>query len=34
MAGVVDSVGPGVIQFKPGDEVLGVTNKQFCGAYA
>ena len=21
-------------QFKPGDEVFGVTNKQFCGAYA
>ena len=34
LAGIVDSVGPGVIQFKPGDEVFGVTNKQFCGAYA
>jgi NADPH:quinone reductase-like Zn-dependent oxidoreductase len=33
-AGIVDSVGTGVIQFKPGDEVFGVTNKQFCGAYA
>ena len=34
LAGVVDSVGTGVTQFKPGDEVFGVTNKQFCGAYA
>jgi len=34
LAGIVDSVGAGVIQFKPGDEVFGVTNKQFCGAYA
>jgi NADPH:quinone reductase-like Zn-dependent oxidoreductase len=23
-----------VTQFKPGEEVFGVTNKQFCGAYA
>jgi NADPH:quinone reductase-like Zn-dependent oxidoreductase len=34
LAGTVDSVGTGVVQFKPGDEVFGVTNKQFCGAYA
>jgi NADPH:quinone reductase-like Zn-dependent oxidoreductase len=34
LAGVVDSVGAGVSRFKPGDEVFGVTNKQFCGAYA
>jgi len=34
LVGVVDSVGAGVVQFKPGDEVFGVTNKQFCGAYA
>jgi len=34
LAGIVDSVGRAVIQFKPGDEVFGVTNKQFCGAYA
>ena len=34
LAGTVGSVGAGVIQFKPGDEVFGVTNKQFCGAYA
>jgi len=33
-AGIVDSAGTGVIQFEPGDEVFGVTNKQFCGAYA
>jgi NADPH:quinone reductase-like Zn-dependent oxidoreductase len=34
LAGIVESVGPGVIQFEPGEEVFGVTNKQFCGAYA
>lgn len=34
LAGIVESVGVGVMQFKPGDEVFGVTNKQFCGAYA
>ncbi len=34
LAGIVDSVGAGVAPFKPGDEVFGVTNKQFCGAYA
>jgi NADPH:quinone reductase-like Zn-dependent oxidoreductase len=27
-------VGTGVIQFKPGYEVFGAKNKQFCGAYA
>ena len=34
LAGIVESVGPGVIEFKPGEEVFGVTNKQSCGAYA
>ncbi len=34
LAGFVDSLGAGVVQFKPGDEVLGVTNKQLCGGYA
>jgi NADPH:quinone reductase-like Zn-dependent oxidoreductase len=34
LAGIVDSVGTGVIQFKPGDKVFGVTNRQFCGACA
>jgi NADPH:quinone reductase-like Zn-dependent oxidoreductase len=33
-AGIVDSVGTGVIQFKAGEEVFGVTNKDFCGGYA
>lgn len=34
LAGFVDSVGAGIDEFKPGDEVFGVTNKQFCGGYA
>jgi NADPH:quinone reductase-like Zn-dependent oxidoreductase len=34
LAGLVECVGAEVTQFKPGEEVFGVTNKQFCGAYA
>src|SRR6516164_5614259 len=34
LSGVVEAVGPGVKQFKKGDEVYGVTNPQFCGADA
>ena len=34
LAGVVDSVGADVTEFKPGDEVYGVTNPQFVGAQA
>src|SRR6476646_4687520 len=34
LAGVVEAVGPGVSQFKSGDEVYGVTNPQFVGANA
>ena len=34
LSGVVDSVGSDVIAFKPGDEVFGLTNSQFCGSYA
>lgn len=34
LSGVVESIGSGVTQFKPGDEVYGATNKDFCGAYA
>ena len=34
LAGVVEEVGPGVFSFYPGDEIFGVTNSQFTGAYA
>ena len=34
LSGVVDSIGPGVTEFQPGDEVYGVTNERFIGAYA
>src|SRR5215470_9848240 len=34
LSGVVEAVGTGVSQFKNGDEVYGVTNPQFVGAYA
>jgi len=34
LSGVIDSIGPGVEPFKVGDEVFGVTNEHFTGAYA
>jgi NADPH:quinone reductase-like Zn-dependent oxidoreductase len=34
LSGVVEAVGAGVAEFKVGDQVYGVTNSQFCGAYA
>ena len=34
LSGVVDSIGPGVKELKVGDEVFGVTNEHFTGAYA
>jgi len=34
LAGVVEAVGSGISDFKAGDEVYGVTNEQFTGAYA
>ena len=34
LSGTVEAVGAGVTGFNRGDEVYGVTNSQFCGAYA
>ncbi|HVU00088.1 MAG TPA: NADP-dependent oxidoreductase [Acidobacteriaceae bacterium] len=34
LSGIVVSVGNGVTNYKPGDAIYGVTNKDFCGAYA
>jgi NADPH:quinone reductase-like Zn-dependent oxidoreductase len=34
LSGVIEAVGAGVTEFKPGDEVYGVTNPEFIGAYA
>lgn len=34
VSGVVEAVGHDVTQFKPGDNVYGVTNPQFIGGYA
>jgi NADPH:quinone reductase-like Zn-dependent oxidoreductase len=34
LPGVIEDVGPGVRNFHPGDEIFGVTNSQFTGAYA
>jgi len=34
LSGVVEALGSGVAEFKVGDQVYGVTNSEFCGAYA
>src|SRR4051812_32053274 len=34
LSGVVEALGPGVSQFKRGDQIYGVTNAQFVGANA
>jgi NADPH:quinone reductase-like Zn-dependent oxidoreductase len=34
LSGTVEAVGPGVSTFKTGDDVFGVTNSRFTGAYA
>ncbi len=34
ISGIVEAIGPSVIQFKLGDLVYGVTNEQFTGGYA
>lgn len=34
LSGIVEATGHGVTRFKAGDEVYGVTNSQFLGAYA
>jgi len=34
LSGAVEAIGPGVTDFRVGEEVYGVTNAQFCGAHA
>ena len=34
LSGVIEEVGPGVSAFQAGEEIYGVTNPDFCGAYA
>ncbi len=34
LSGVIEEAGPGVSGFQAGDKVYGVTNPNFCGAYA
>src|ERR1700744_39942 len=34
LAGIVEAIGPGVSGFKADDEVYGMTNERFVGAYA
>jgi NADPH:quinone reductase-like Zn-dependent oxidoreductase len=34
LSGTVETLGPGVTDFRVGEEVYGVTNAQFCGAHA
>ena len=34
LSGVVEAAGPDAAEFKVGDQVYGVTNSEFCGAYA
>jgi NADPH:quinone reductase-like Zn-dependent oxidoreductase len=34
IAGVVEAVGPGVSNFRSGDEIFGVANEEFTGGYA
>jgi NADPH:quinone reductase-like Zn-dependent oxidoreductase len=33
VSGVIEAIGPGVSAFQAGDEIYGVTNPDFCGAY-
>jgi NADPH:quinone reductase-like Zn-dependent oxidoreductase len=34
LSGIVEEAGPGITDFRVGDDVYGVTNAQFCGAHA
>ncbi len=34
LSGIIEEVGPGVTGFQPGDDIFGVTNSRFTGAYA
>jgi len=33
VSGVIEAVRPGVSAFQAGDDIYGVTNPDFCGAY-
>jgi NADPH:quinone reductase-like Zn-dependent oxidoreductase len=34
LSGIIEEVGPSVTSFQPGDDIFGVTNSRFTGAYA
>ncbi|MGO9372161.1 MAG: NADP-dependent oxidoreductase [Syntrophobacteraceae bacterium] len=34
LSGIIEEVGPSVTSFHPGDDIFGLTNSQFTGAYA
>lgn len=34
LSGIIEAIGPGVTTVQPGDQIYGVTNREFIGAYA